>query len=177
LAVTSGPVTKLLLRLEPGLAIHVTVRGLGKHTRPEEVWAEAKDGRHQPGVVSPDGGAWIPRLLPGDYAVKARRWGRVVEVAVRLDAAQGEASVELEFLLGNEGLVGRLAEPPEAPTVAELFAGPVLIAQVRISAAGTFSIHQLEPGRYRLRIRSEDDKKTVLHEREVTVPHHGPLIL
>ena len=60
--------------------------------------------------------------------------------------------------------------------IVELLAGRSMIARVKVSDSGHFSVHQLEPGRYRLRIRREDDKE-VLFEQDVAVPTHYMLIL
>lgn len=178
LVVAAAPVTQLVLRLEAGLAIQGRIRGLGDGNRVEEVWAEGEDGQRYRGTVaSREGPAeyWVGGLAPGQYTVRASFKGRLASGPVHLDAAQGEAQLDLKLVLGQYTLYGQVKGPVPPGTIAELFAGRDLVARAPV-AHGRVLLLRLTAGRYRLRLASSGEV-SVLFEREVSVPLRTSLLI
>lgn len=96
-AVESGPVSGLELRLDEGAVIRGRVLGLEPGARAKAVWATSgSNGGRREGQLDQEDGFVIPDVPPGDWTVKVLYGGREGTAAVHLDSGQ-EEWIEVEM--------------------------------------------------------------------------------
>lgn len=171
--VDGHPLDNLQIKLERGLVLHGRILG----STPGDVFGLEIKGPESFGAKTDQEGAfYFGELGPGDWKVIATVRlppdypERKVQGSAKLSMENREASLDLDFRLGNLSLAGRVVGPKQDLQLLSAD-GVMSIDGIEVSDADTFQIHHLQPGLYRLRVVGTSIEKQIKipTEKEVVI--------